>query len=165
MLKIKMALAIMTASALAAFGLASPASAAPWHNCPYDYVCLYQWTNYGAPAGDANPGWKSTFSNLRNQHCINLTQPAAYWPNGTKVWDNSAALIVGGSGAYGPQDSISFYNGLNCNSSTGVTSLNANWVTGYPDLHDVPMGYNGLSAYHTIASIGFVENGCPPTGC
>jgi hypothetical protein len=134
-----------------------------WHNCPSDYICLYQWTGYGAPPGDANPGWKSSFYNLRSQICINLTDPAAYWPNGTKVWDNSAALIVGGSGAYGQSDSISFYNSLNCNSNTGVTSLNANWVTGYSDLHTVPMGY-GYTAYHTIASIGWREN-CPPSGC
>jgi len=138
------------------------AQAALWHNCPYDTVCLYQWTNYGAPAGDANPGWKSSFGNIRNQHCINLTQPAAYWPNGTPVWDNSASLIVGGSGAYAQTDYISFYNSLNCNSGTGVTSLNANWVTGYSDLHTVPMGY-GYTAYHTIASIGFTEGGPPPT--
>jgi hypothetical protein len=135
-----------------------------WHNCPSDVICLYQWTGYGAPAGDANPGWKSSFHNLLSQHCINLTSPAAYWPNGTPVWDNSAALIVGGSGAYGTGDSISFYNSLNCNSNTGVTSVNANWVTGYSDLHDVPMGF-GYTAYHTIASIGWVGDQCPPPGC
>jgi hypothetical protein len=141
--------------------MAAPAQAALWHNCPSDTVCLYQWTGYGAPAGAANPGWKSSFHNLLSQRCINLTDPAAYWPNGTPVWDNSAALIVGGSGAYSQASSVSFYNSLNCNSNTGVTSLNANWVTGYSDLHDVPMGY-GYTAYHTIASIGWNENTPPP---
>src|SRR5258707_6761141 len=95
------ALATTLALALGVVGLAaSPAQAALWHNCPSDTVCLYQWTGYGAPAGAANPGWKSSFHNLLSQGCINLTSPAAYWPNGTPVWDNSAALIVGGSRAY-----------------------------------------------------------------
>lgn len=146
----------------------SPAQAASWHNCPDDVICLYQWLNYGAPAGAANPGWKSSFHNLLSQGCINLTQPAAYWPNGTQVWDNSASLVVNGSGAYGQQDSVSFYNGLNCNSSTGVTSVNANWLTGYSDLRTVPMGYMGNNAYHTIASIGWREScipAVPPNGC
>jgi hypothetical protein len=149
----------------AVFSLALPAQAATWHNCPDDVICLYQWTNYGAPAGDANPGWKSSFHNLiyGNAGCINLTSPAAYWPNGTQVWDNSAALVVNGSGAYSNTDSVSFYNSLNCSSATGVTSVNANWATGYPDLHNVPIG-GGLNAYHTIASIGWRVN-CPPPGC
>jgi len=140
----------------------SPAQAAPWHNCELHRVCLYQWTGYGAPPGDANPGWQITFTNLRSQRCVNLT--SSYWPNGTKVWDNSAALIVGGSSAYDPGDSISFYNSANCNSSTGIVSYNASWVTGESDLHTVPMG-GGVVAYHTIASIGFREQGCPPSGC
>jgi len=163
--KIRMALAILATSALGVLGMAAPAQASSWHNCPDDTICLYQWVNYGAPAGAANPGWKSSFHNLiyGNAGCINLTQPAAYWPNGTKVWDNSASLVVNGSGAYGQQDGVSFYNSLNCNSSTGVTSVNANWLTGYSDLHDVPMGY-GYYAYHTIASIGWLSN-CPPSGC
>lgn len=138
---------------------AAPAQAADWHNCPYDYVCLYQWTGYGAPPGDANPGWRTTFANLLGRGCINLT--SYYWPNGTKLWDNSAALIVGGSGAYDAGSSVSFYNSTNCSSATGVVSFNANWVTGVSDLHTEPIGYQGLTAYHTIASIGWNVN-VPP---
>lgn len=139
------------------------AQAAASHNCNDDTVCLYQNIWYGAPAGDANPGWKSSFGNIRNQHCINLTQPAAYWPNGTQVWDNSAGLVVNGGGAYGQQDSIGFYNSLNCSTATGVAYFNANWTTNYGDLRTLAMGY-GYYAYHTIASIGWYEN-CPPSGC
>lgn len=139
---------------------ATPARAADWHNCPLHYVCLYQWTGYGAPPGDANPGWKTTFYNLRNQLCINLT--SSYWPNGTKVWDNSAALIVGGSSAYSNLDYVSFYNSANCNSGTGIVSYNASWVTGESDLHNVLLA-PGVTAYHTIASVGWHESGPPPS--
>jgi len=144
--------------------IASPAQASVL-GCPADTICLYQWINFGAPAGATNPGWKSSFHNLvyGNAGCINLTDPAAYWPNGTPVWDNSGSLVVNGSGAYGQQDGISFYNSLNCNSNTGVISYDANWTSSESDLRTVPMGY-GYYAYHTIASIGWREN-CPPSGC
>jgi len=155
-------LAAFLFAAAGVVGVASPASASVL-GCGADQVCLYQWLNFGAPAGATNPGWKSSFHNLLSQHCINLTNPAAYWPNGTPVWDNSASLVVNGSGAYGQQDGVSFYNSLNCNSNTGVTSYNANWTSSEADLRTVPIGY-GNYAYHTIASIGWREN-CPPSGC
>jgi len=167
MKKVGLSLAAFLLVLFSVFSFSTPASASVTHGCGDNWVCLYQWVNFGAPAGDRNPGWVSSFANLRNQHCINLTQPAAYWPNGTKVWDNSAGLIVNGNGAYGQQDGISFYNSLNCNSSTGVVSYNANWSQAEPDLRNVPIGY-GYTAYHTIASIGFVETcvpGTPPNGC
>jgi hypothetical protein len=154
----------LVALSLAIFGFAVPAEATTL-GCPSDAICLYQWLNFGAPPGDANPGWKSSYHNLiyGNAGCINLTSPAAYWPNGTQVWDNSASLVVNGSGAYGQQDGVSFYNSLNCNSNTGVISYDANWTSSESDLRTVPMGY-GYYAYHTIASIGWREN-CPPGGC
>lgn len=148
------------------FVAATPAQASVL-GCPSDTVCLYQWLNFGAPAGAPNPGWKSSFHNLvyGNAGCINLTQPAAYWANGTPLWDNSASLVVNGSGAYGQQDSITFYNSLNCSAATGETGgYNASKTSSESDLRNVPIGWNGQSAYHTIASIGWLST-CPPGGC
>jgi len=160
--KLGLALAALSLVFFSVFAVSGPASASTHYGCQDNWVCLYQWLNLSAPPGDANPGWRSSFTNLRNQLCINLNEPAAYWPNGTKVWDNSAGLIVNGNGAYSNADSISFYNGLNCNSSTGITSYNANWYQAEPDLRNVPMGYMGNNAYHTIASIGWNEQCIPP---
>lgn len=157
---------LLAALTLAVFGAVTPASAAALHGCPDDYVCLYQWINYGAPAGDANPGWKSSFYNLyaHTNNCINLTSPAAYWPNGTQVWDNSAGLVV--NNATWPSTwYISIYNWANCNSGGGIAStatLGAD--TTWPNLNDVPIG-GGLTAYQTTTSIRITYGSCPPGGC
>lgn len=145
-------LAAFAVLAVAVFGFAGPAAASTTHGCPDDTLCLYQWTGYGAPAGATNPGWKSSFYNLsiHPNGCINLFSPN--WPNGTPVNNNSASLIVNGSGAYSGKVYVSVYNDENCIPNDGVASFNANWSTGTSDLHTLQISAS-QNAYHTITSV------------
>jgi len=154
------------AALLAALGLsltlgATPSYASSVHGCPDGYVCLYQWLDYGAPSGDANPGWKSTLTNLyyAPNSCINLTAPMAYWPNGTAVTDNSASFVVNDSG-WGSGWHVDVFDWVNCNYSGGLASSNDFHLgdTLWPDLREIGIA-SGLYAYHRITSLRLTYTG------
>ncbi len=154
MRKFTSAIALIAVALVSLLAVASPAQAAVSHNCPENTVCLYQWLNYGAPAGDASPGWKSSFYNL-NIHingCVALDDPMAYWPNGTVVHDNAGSIVVNGNGDYDGTWYLSIYSWDNCNSQGGVSNFPVDRITNYNDLSLIPLG-GGRTAYHNIGSI------------
>lgn len=141
----------------AIFGNSSPAVAAT-HNCTDGgYVCLFQWTNFGAGK------WQTSFSNIIGpwDGCLNI--PPATWSNGTNVSDNSGSLVITGISSYPSGTNIILYNWTNCQSGGGLTSYPAWQTNSVSDLSTVPIG-NGLNAYHTITSVAF-HLACPPGGC
>ena len=146
--------AITAAITLGVAATATPAYATVWHNCPEDHICFYQWINYGAPSGAANPGWKSTFYNLsiHTNGCVNLLSPAAYWPNGTQVWDNEGSMVINGSGAYSANVGVSIYPWSNCNSGGGIASWPADRPTLYNDMRLIQVNAT-QTAYHNIESV------------
>jgi hypothetical protein len=158
--------AALAGLALVVFGLASPANASTINGCPNDDVCLYQWTGYGAPSGDANPGWKSSMYNLalHTNGCINLTSPMAYWPNGDGVSDNSGSIYVNGQGDYFPYD-IGFYDWINCNDDGNYFSETADIAHGESNLNGFRWGNGDTSPFHRITSIRLFHVACPPGGC
>lgn len=158
---IRKAVATVAAFLLALLFLPSaPAQAASLHGCPDDTVCLYQWINYGADR------WQSSFNNLmlHSLGCVNLTQPMAYWDNGTPVTDNSGSLVINNQN-WGTAYYVSVFNWANCNSGGGISSYGFRvGDAAEPDLRNVPLG-GGITAYHTITSIQLTAGSCPPGGC
>lgn len=148
-MKLRATLSVFVSLLLSLFMVGpTPALANTAFGCPDDYVCLYQWVNFGADR------WQSSFYNLsiHTNGCVSLWSPLATWDNGTVVHDNSGSLIVNGSGAYSRNVHISVFGWDHCNSNGGISSFNANWYTGISDLNTLPIG-NGINAYHNIASI------------
>lgn len=148
--KTRLALASVLSAFLMALGLGltgAPAQAAPLHGCADNAICLFQWTNYGASK------WQSSFFNVQNSGCINLTSPAAYWASdGAQVWDNSGSLVVNATGSWPGTTYLTVYNWASCNSGGGIASFPAHIDSTEPNLSNLPIG-GGLNAYHTITSI------------
>jgi hypothetical protein len=147
------------AVSLLALGLTpGVANASTVNGCAEDAVCLFQWINYG---GDK---WQSSFYNIsiHGGQCLNILP--ATWSNGTAVTNNSASMVVNGSGAYSQSVSVSLYINANCQYTAGggVASYNANWATSRSNLSNVAVG-GGANAYHNYESISINVVGIPGT--
>lgn len=88
-----------------------------YQGCPDYKVCLYQWIDFG---GDR---WESTLSNLWNAGCITLSNPMAYWDNGTQVNNNSGSIVVNNSPGGWNNYRIYLHNWINCAGEQTSNSL------------------------------------------
>jgi hypothetical protein len=162
--------AILAALGLAIGGglaVATPAQAISVYDCASRSICLYQWTGYGGPAPEGSAGrWQSSIQNIWNHAngCVNLTAPAAYWPNGDHVWDNSASAITNDDSQWDDYDVI-FYNWANCagnGSSGGFLAISLDGTTLLSNLNNYGIA-PGITAYHTITSVQIVHLPVPPS--
>jgi hypothetical protein len=118
------------------------------NGCPDDYICLYQWLNYGADR------WQSSFYNLsiHADDCVSLDSPVAYWDNNTVVNNNSGSMVVNTSGTYSGNVYITILDWVDCNYGGAKSSFPAHLDSLEPDLRNEQWA-GGITAYHRITSV------------